>query len=244
MDKDKDIIGLLLAGITVNCRITYPESAKFFRHYSVKPEKGMIPAGLDREDLYQIKKQYPADQPPAVSEIKMLSVILSDALLPYGRVIVHAVAFVYRNRAWLLTAPSGTGKTTLYRNLKQGWPKEITALCGDNPILQFMEDGTVLVHHSPWNGKEGYGSKMTSPLAGIILLEQSDRNNITLLSAPDAVLPMFFQINTFLKNEEHVHLVCRMEEAVLMGFPIWRFSNLGDMDAARMAYRLIEDYSS
>jgi len=239
MDDRKDIWEIELAGVTLNCRFLCPESIPFFKGYINTPRKDLVPVSLDEEALQLIKEQYPEDQPRHVSEIKMLSVALSDALLPYDRVIVHAVALISDGGAWLLTAPAGTGKSTQYRNLRRLHPDQIKILCGDNPVLQFMPGGDILVHHSPWNGKEGYGARRIAPLVGIVLLEQSDSNEISILSAKDAVIPVFHQMNTFLKTEDQTYRIFRMEEDILTSIPLWKFCNRGDLASSEMLYNLI-----
>ena len=241
---DPDIYGIDLADIYLNCSFYYPESIPFFKKYFIDAENSRPLVKLDSEDLYQIREQYPPEQPGHVSEIKMLSVAFSDALLPYDRVIVHAVSIIYKGQVWLLTAPAGTGKSTQYKNLRRLHPDQIHILCGDNPILQFMPDGTVLVHHSPWNGKEGFGNRRIAPLSGIVLLEQADENVITPLPAMDAVIPIFNQMNTFLKTEDSVHRVFRMEEHLLTTFPIWKFRNLGNLESSEMLFQLITGCTS
>ena len=62
-----------------------------------------------------------------------------------------------------------------------------------------------MVFHSPWNGKEKFGSAKDAKLAGIILLEQASGNVIEAMPPHESVLPVFHQINTFLKTEEQVH---------------------------------------
>ena len=48
----------------------------------------------------------------AVAEFSMLSGGCSDALLPYSRFLIHAVAFRYRDEAYLIAAAPGVGKST------------------------------------------------------------------------------------------------------------------------------------
>lgn len=60
-----------------------------------------------------------------------------DALLPFERAIFHGVAFIWRGQAWLLTALSGTGKTTHYIQWKRQYGGEISIINGDKPVLDF-----------------------------------------------------------------------------------------------------------
>ena len=114
---------------------------------------------------------------------------VSDALLPYGRILFHGAAILWRGRVWVFTANSGTGKTTQYMLWKLCFGSEVKILNGDKPLLEFREGG-ILVHPSPWRGKEGLGSLDAAPLGGIILLEQSEENRMRRLLPAEAAGPL------------------------------------------------------
>ena len=64
-----------------------------------------------------------------------------------------------------LAAPSGVGKTTQLNLWWQLYPGEITIINGDKPALQFQENGPILVHATPWRGKEALGGTGSAPWA-------------------------------------------------------------------------------
>lgn len=174
----------------------------------------------------------------AYAELKSLVILASDALLPHERMIIHSTAFALEGRAWLLAAPSGTGKSTQYRNLKELYPDAVEIICGDNPVLQLREND-ILVHPSPWNGKEGWGSDIVAPLAGIVLLEQAKENELLRVTAEEAAIPVFRQMETFARTEEPIHKLLRLEERLITSVPLWRFCNTGDPESSRFLYETI-----
>ncbi|MBQ9287785.1 MAG: hypothetical protein IJ212_05080 [Bacteroidaceae bacterium] len=88
------------------------------------------------------------------AEYSLLPIRTSDLLLSMNRCVFHAVAFKWQERAWLIAALPGTGKSTQYKNLKELYPNEISIINGDKPILEVGDKGIIMVHPSPWNGKE------------------------------------------------------------------------------------------
>lgn len=196
---------------------------------------------MNKDDLALLKREYLPQEWNSAGEMKMLAPLVSDMLLRYDRMIFHSVALYMLKGTWLLAAPSGTGKTTQYLNLKELHP-EIQVICGDNPVLQFRQN-LIEVHPSPWNGKENIGSDLTGILSGIILLKQGQENIIEPLSKEDAVLPVMNQINTFMKTEETVHMVCRLEEQLLKKIPVWKFINTGTKESSEMLYKYLKQYS-
>ena len=105
---------------------------------------------------------------------------ISSAITVFDRIVFHAVSFIWKDLAWLVTAPSGTGKSTHYCLWKLLCPDEIQIINGDKPIV-YIENDEVFATTSPWAGKENMSQRLTAKLGGIIVLEQSDSNEITRL---------------------------------------------------------------
>ncbi|MCR5448932.1 MAG: hypothetical protein K6F23_05985, partial [Solobacterium sp.] len=229
------------AGIRITLSFIFPKTSGYFKNKSYSLNHGIEQEAvcLKEEDLELMRREYQPEEWNSTGEMKMLAPVVSDVLIKYDRMIFHSVAFIMSGRTWLLAAPSGTGKTTQYMNLKELHP-DIRIICGDNPVLWF-KDKTIEVHPSPWNGKENMGSAQTGILYGIILLEQGQKNAIEILDKKEAVLPIMGQINTFMKTEETVHQVCRLEQRLLESVPVWKFRNTGTMESSEMLYRHLED---
>ena len=149
---------------------------------------------------------------------------VSDALLHHHRCIIHAVAFRYKDRAWLISGPPGVGKTTQTRNLQAIQPWEFSVICGDRPALELTEEG-VFVHPSPWNGKEGYRGAPGALLAGLILLERGVENIFTELSPADAVFPLLSSLICTGETEETVHELAQFSNTFLKRVPVYKLTS-------------------
>lgn len=105
----------------------------------------------------------------------LLYLPLERILLPFQRVILHASAVIYQGRAFVFTAPSGTGKST-HADI---WAREYGAeiLNGDKVILS-LEGREVVAHGSPVAGSSGIYKNLSAPVAAIIQLKQGSRNSI------------------------------------------------------------------
>lgn len=111
--------------------------------------------------------------------------------------------------------------------------EEIQILNGDKPLLEFRKDG-ILVHPSPWRGKEGLGSLDTAPLGGIILLEQNEENRMRRLLPAEAAGPLLTQLLFTRKNADDVRAACALEERLLAQVPVWLLQNRGDAASAAL----------
>ena len=161
-----------------------------------------------------------------------------DELMKHGRMVFHGASFLWRERAWLFSAPSGTGKTTQLRLWKKLFPGEMEIMNGDKPILEVTEENEVIVHPSPWKGKENYGrDDLTAPLGGIILLRQAKENRIRRMAPAEAARKLFGRVYSTFNTEEEVRNAGRLLERILTAnVQVWYLENRGDDASARLTY--------
>lgn len=96
-------------------------------------------------------------------------------------IAIHSVSILYRDKAWLFSAPSGTGKST-HANLWKDY-LQIPTINGDLNLLAF-ENNTPVIHGIPWCGTSETYDTNTYSLGGIILLRQAPTDRIAELN-PD-----------------------------------------------------------
>ena len=187
-------------------------------------------------EIEQVRPLLPPNAKEAYVEYRCLIELTAKALLRYDCCIFHSTSFVWQGRAFLLTAPSGTGKTTQYFNWQRLFPGEITMISGDMPVLERREDGSLWAHPTSWNGKENIGNRICAPVAGIVLLEQGNENRIRPLPARDAVMPFFEQFIVRPETEAEILALARLMDQMLRKVPCFKFVNLGD-DASTVLLR-------
>ena len=80
---------------------------------------------------------------------------------------------------------------------------------------------SILVHPSPWNGKENWHGAETAPLAGIILLVRGERNEIMPLSERQAIVPLYKALIHTGWDTEKIIKAAKLEEKLLQNGNIW-----------------------
>lgn len=103
----------------------------------------------------------------------------------HGMVAIHSASILYKDKAWLFSAPSGTGKST-HANL---WKEylQVPTINGDLNLLA-MNENIPVIHGIPWCGTSATFDTETHDLGGIILLRQAPYNRITELPADEKQL--------------------------------------------------------
>ena len=115
---------------------------------------------------------------------------IAEKLPLYDRVVFHGAAIEYGGKAYLFTAPSGTGKTTHIALWRKYLGKKVNIINGDKPILRLIENGFT-VYGTPFAGKEQWQRNVSAPLGGICFLSQGKNNKITKLT--DNFLQLYIQ---------------------------------------------------
>ncbi len=97
----------------------------------------------------------------------------------HNMLAVHSASILYRDKLWLFSAPSGTGKSThaeLWNHLYR------TPVINGDLNLITLQDGFPVVHGIPWCGTSGIYDTHTYPLGGIIFLHQGSQNRVSIPS--------------------------------------------------------------
>ena len=102
-----------------------------------------------------------------------------------GMVAIHSASILYKEKAWLFSAPSGTGKST-HAAL---WNTNLNTknINGDLNLLAF-ENEVPVVHGIPWCGTSGIYDTASYSLGGITLLKQAPTDHVRELTEDEKPL--------------------------------------------------------
>lgn len=174
-------------------------------------------------------------------EFTAMTYLFCDELLNNQSCIFHGVSFLYQGRAYLLTAPSGTGKSTQLFNLLRLFPDEIQVMNGDKPILVY-QDHQIMVYPSPWKGKEHLGNDLLkAPLAGIFVLEQAKYNRMSRMPIVEAVKFLMCRIFSTYETKTALTACTHFVESLVIYVPIWKLENLGDDASTKLIYTILKE---
>ena len=182
-----------IANCNIPCRFLFEKTKDHFRNYYREEDRLQNAIEVCQNDLNQVRHLYPENMTDDVLEYNELTYEISEKIIGMNRCIFHGLAFIWRGKAWIFTGNSGVGKTTQYVRWKQVFGNEIKLLNGDKPVLEFCENGQIMVHSSPWRGKENIGTNEKAVLGGIICLKKDNLNKLVKMEKKDAVKFLFLQ---------------------------------------------------
>lgn len=140
----------------------------------------------------------------------------------------HASAVQLDGKAYLFSAPPGTGKSTHTEKWRRLFGAEI--INDDKPALRW-KDNRWMVYGTPWSGKHDLSAPVGIPLGGIAILQRGEENAIRRMSAEEAVPAVISQCLRF----AHKGCMGRQLELIdklLKEMPVWLLTCRNDDEAA------------
>ncbi len=159
---------------------------------------------------------------------------IAEQLPAWDAFVCHGAVVAMDGRAYLFTAPSGTGKTTHTQLWLRRYPDRAWILSGDKPILRRTPEG-FLACGTPWRGKEDYGVNAELPLQGICLLGRGEENHIEPARPADMFRFLSRQIY-FPSDRARLERLLTLLDELCTQVPTWSMRCNMDVEAAEVAY--------
>lgn len=231
----------------LNIKIT-PQSEyvkKILSDYETESENVDFEVSVSREDvLYEREVAEKAEAEAYFSEPMCESTaiyrkICNEVLQKHNGTMLHCAAVGYKGKAYIFTAPSGTGKSTHIRLWKKLLGDQVKVINGDKPIVR-VHNGEVIVYGTPWRGKEGYGCNTSAPLGGVFLLGRGEVNSVEKAPVQEAVKVLLTQMYTT-KNKDDMQKILAIIEKIIVTAPVFRLKCNMDISAAETALSAVEE---
>lgn len=120
-----------------------------------------------------------------------------------GYIAIHSASILYKDKAWLFSASSGTGKSTHANFWKETFGVEILNgdmnLCGQKGSLIYL-------YGTPWCGTSEIYTAKSYPLGGIAFLKRSERNKVNTLTSKKKKTKLLHRLFSFRWNEEQLEI--------------------------------------
>lgn len=169
-----------------------------------------------------------------------LMVAFSFATATMDTLLVHSSVIRCDGRGYLMTAPSGTGKSTHTRL----WYDHIPGcdlMNDDNPVIRILPDGRPMVYGSPWSGKTPCYRNISAPIGGVVRLYQKPENSIRRLQPMEAFTELLAACSNMKWDTRVYNGVCDSVTKLVQSCGIWELGCLPDGDAARLCHDTIAE---
>jgi hypothetical protein len=156
-------------------------------------------------------------------------------LIAFNGLYLHASAVEVDGKAYLFSAPCGTGKSTHAGLWQQMLGERVCRFNDDKPTLRRLDDRWY-AYGTPWCGKDGINVNKKVPLAGICFLKQGGENRIRRLEPWEAVSGLLSRTIRKFKNPEKLDLMLSHLDKLVQEIPIYELVNRPEIAAAQLSY--------
>ena len=180
-----------------------------------------------------------ADWTDAYLETLAVQRAIANRLPEQRRLLVHGAVIEFEGRAYLFSAPSGTGKSTHIRLWRQYLGDAVRVINGDKPFVRIPEhrEKPPVVYGTPWAGKEGWQCNGSAPLAGIVLLSRSEPGSSSIRLASAALnLDKIMRQVYFPPDASAAALTLDLLDAMLACVPVYELACDMSEDAVRASF--------
>ena len=200
------------------------KNQRLYLEYSINPDWSRISLVVDNTETV------------GIISFEYLTRILPGSLLLHNILTFHGVLMEYQGQGIIISAPSGTGKTTHARMWRDRYHSLI--INGDRATVQ-RQDGIWTGFGLPWSGTSGEQINRSVPLKALVVLERGEKNDahqITGLEAFGAVWPHLLYPGW---DREMTGRAMDQLDIFLREIPIIRFSCRPDPESVDVLYHEI-----
>ena len=237
---------ICLAGINILVNSIYGEVYNLCRDYLTDSSPDMT-ITISQEDIaYEREKNALESQVEGIpvvnysdSYLETLAVYrrIANEMLGFDTLLMHGSVVAVGDKAWLFTAPSGTGKTTHTRLWLENIPGSYI-VNGDKPLIRIGED--ITVYGTPWAGKEGIQRNVGVRLCGIVFLERGTVNEIEKILFAQA-LPDLIQQSYRPSDRDDLEKALGLIKEIGGRIPLYRLRCNMLSEAAWIAYNTLRE---
>lgn len=188
-----------------------------------------------RSDPERTLRENPHLQTLDMAEYMSLGTRFAKKLLDFNGFQLHASAVVLDGKAYLFSAPPGTGKSTH----TEKWCRLFGAryLNDDKPAIRCV-NGVWTAYGTPWSGKHDLSSPEGAPVGAVVFLKRGDTNSIRRLRPVEAVPFLISQLLRYL-TKSAMERQTELADQLLRGIPVWELTCRNDDAAAFVSHDAI-----
>lgn len=151
--------------------------------------------------------------------------------------LMHASVIRCDGKGYLMTAPSGTGKSTHTRLWYDNIPG-CDLMNDDNPVVRIV-DGEPFVYGSPWSGKTRCYRNIQAPVGALVQIKQRSENTIRRLGTLEAFAALLPAMSTMKWDQRVYKGVCDSISALILRCGVWTLGCRPDAEAAFVCHAAV-----
>lgn len=188
----------------------------------------------------KVKEFYEKSELPNIgsAEYLMYGTYFYTRLIMYEGIMLHSSAVVYEDKAYLFSAPSGTGKSThtsLWLEVFEG----SYILNDDKPAIRTI-DNNIYAYGTPFSGKTDLNVNERKLIQGICFIQRDDENWIEKATTKEAI-SFLYRETVRPSNKELLNRAFNIVEEIVKEIKIYNMGLNISHDAVFLAYKTMNN---
>ena len=167
-----------------------------------------------------------------IIESIFLADLFNKKILKFNSVYIHSSAIVYKEKAYLFSADSGTGKSTHTKLWIEAFGNEnVQIINDDKPIVRYI-DGAWYAYGTPFDGGSGINLNTRARLGGIVFIERAEENSVVRLNKNEVFNRLYKNTIKFSLDSEYAGYMLNTASKLIEEIPFYLLSCNTDIQAA------------
>ncbi len=225
-----------IADLVFEAQINYGYTRHLCEKYEYfGDEPSLFTARVTKEDIEREKAQAPEFPEPYLESLSLFRKLCDYALDNADGIIFHSSAIMVDGSAYLITAPSGTGKSTHARLWRELLGEKAVMINDDKPIIRYV-DGAFYVYGTPWNGKHHLDTNVKAKIKAICNIYQAKENKIEKVDASQMIAVVLGQ--TLRPTElEKMDKLLGLIDKLLNSVELYKLGCNVSLESAKLSYK-------
>lgn len=223
-----------IAGIIVDMNVQHPRVTRQAEAYIYEGDRPTnVTIELTDEFFEARQAEYPHMDHDTIEYI-WLGAEFYNALIHFGGILLHSSCVVKDDRAYLFSAPCGTGKSTHTQIWLKRYP-DAYILNDDKPALRVTDDG-IYAFGTPFSGKTDLNVNKAVKVGGICIIVRDTTNHIERISTDEA---LFYILNQTVRpaDEDVMDKVLTTLDKIITNVPVYRLGCNMELEAAEVSFK-------
>lgn len=229
-----------VADVIFDAELNYNYTVSLCKNYLYTgDEPSEFTAVVTMDDIKKEKELAPEASDAYLESLALFRKLCHYTLENKQGIIFHCSALMVDEKAYLFTAPSGTGKSTHARLWRELLGDKVKVINDDKPIIRYI-DGEFYVYGTPWNGKHRLDTNTRAKIKAVCQIYQAKENVIQKVGASDMLMTVLNQTIRPSEMDNYDKLLDLIEK-LLTKVNLYRLGCNISLEASKLAYETMSE---
>lgn len=169
---------------------------------------------------------------------QLAGIAFRNRVIGMDSITVHSSSFSIDGRGVIVSAPSGTGKSTHTRLWKERYNERVMLINDDRPLIRFL-NGAPMLCGTPWSGSTDIYMDTKVPLSSIIMLERATENSIERLDTCSALQMLIPRCFLPYFDENLMNIAMKVVGKLVDAVPVYLLRCRPDYEAVELVHKCV-----